>query len=338
MITKDVIVSGINNAVVKRDSLNLDDYIKAAKEKYAPYSDAEKNVINTAYDKSRSNAKAANEKSVWDTNVDYAGQYERNAVQKLINEKQVAEKMSNLGLTDSGLNRSQQTAVQMGYANQKGKLDLAKQNALDNLALNLSSALSEIEINRNSDILISDQKWDEKIYTEAQNNYNNDVATYNAQIASGYEELGKLEESENKYINADKQKIYWFRGVSDETGNYLYYNTETGKTEEIPAYMNPYTSNDNRIAYSAEYNDKNIGFFQLADGTPGYQPRGLVSEGGKFTKATVDDGVVKYDLYNNGKKNTIWKSKSQKFFIWDDLNNRYLDLTDEIKEIYPNIK
>ena len=102
--------------------------------------------------------------------------------------------------------------------------------------------------------------------------------------------------------------------------------------------MNPYTSNDNRIAYSAEYNDKNIGFFQLADGTPGYQPRGLVSEGGKFTKATVDNEVVKYDLYNNGKKNTIWKSKSQKFFIWDDLNNRYLNLTDEIKEIYPNIK
>ena len=137
--------------------------------------------------------------------------------------------------------------------------------------------------------------------------------------------------------NTTPQKIYWFRGVSDKNDNYLYYNTETGKTEEVPPYMNPYTSNDNRIAYSAEYNDKNIGFFQLADGTPGYQPRGLVSEGGKFSKATVGNMVVKYDLYDNGKENTIWKSKTGKFFIWDDINNVYSDYTEEIKAIYPNI-
>lgn len=41
----------------------------------------------------------------------YDDSYRENAIQKLINERQVAESMANMGLTDSGLNRTQQTAV-----------------------------------------------------------------------------------------------------------------------------------------------------------------------------------------------------------------------------------
>ncbi len=351
MSTKQYLIDGINADIAKAGNLKIEDYKKAATEKYAPDKKAEEDFINSTYDKAAVNVQAINDKKVSDTNTEYASKYERNAVQKLINEKQVAEKMANLGLTDSGLNRTQQTAVQLSYGNQKGKIDLAKQSALDNLALDLTSALTEIETNRSGDLLTADQKWKDKADADAQTNYNKDLTAINDRITSAYEQYGKIAEAEidaaadvqKAAIEAAKaeektksQKIYWFRGKSGE--NYLYYNTETGKTEEVPPYLNPYNSQDNRIAYSAEYKDKNIGFFQLADGTPGYQPRGLVSEGGKFTKATVDNTVVKYDLYNNGKQNTIWKSKTNKFFIWDDINNRYLDLTKEIKAIYPNIK
>lgn len=259
------------------------------------------------------------------TIADYASDYERNAVQKLINEKKIAETNANLGLTDSGLNRTQQTAVQLSYANQKGKLDLARQQALDKLSSDLASYVTGINNQREADKLSVNQFYDQQSNTIATELYDTDV------------ELNKAAIEASAKGNATPQKIYWFRGVSDENGKYLYYNTETGKTEEVPPYMNPYNSNDNRITYSAEYNDKNIGFFQLADGTPGYQPRGLVSEGGKFSKATVGNTVVKYDLYDNGKNNTIWKSKTGKFFIWDDINNVYLDYTEEIKAIYPNI-
>ncbi|MBQ8794081.1 MAG: hypothetical protein IJZ63_05000, partial [Clostridia bacterium] len=237
------------------------------------------------------------------TIADYASDYERNAVQKLINEKKIAETNANLGLTDSGLNRTQQTAVQLSYANQKGKLDLARQQALDKLSSDLASYVTGINNQREADKLSVNQFYDQQSNTIATELYDTDV------------ELNKAAIEASAKGNATPQKIYWFRGVSDENGKYLYYNTETGKTEEVPPYMNPYNSNDNRITYSAEYNDKNIGFFQLADGTPGYQPRGLVSEGGKFSKATVGNTVVKYDLYDNGKNNTIWKSKTGKFFI-----------------------
>ena len=44
---------------------------------------------------------------------DYESLYEKNAVQKIINEHMIAQKNAELGLTDSGLNRSQQTESQL---------------------------------------------------------------------------------------------------------------------------------------------------------------------------------------------------------------------------------
>ena len=156
---------------------------------------------------------------------------------------------------------------------------------------------------------------------------------HNAQVeADAAVQKAAIEASAKAEENTKPQKIYWFRGESDENGNYLYYNTETGKTEEVPLYMNPYTSNDNRIVYSAEYKDKNIGFFQLADGKPGYQPRGLVSEGGKFIKTEIDGKPLQFDLYGNGKYNTVWFSPSAHYWIWDDLSNSYKNMDSQVYE------
>ena len=275
-------------------------------------------------------------KSEANTITDYASDYERNAVQKLINEKKIAETNANLGLTDSGLNRTQQTAVQLSYANQKGKLDLARQQALDKLSSDLASYVTSINNQREADKLSVNQFYDQQSNTVATELYNTDVEDARKRWETEYNagvELNKAAIEASAKGNTTPQKIYWFRGVSDENDNYLYYNTETGKTEEVPPYMNPYTSNDNRIAYSAEYNDKNIGFFQLADGTPGYQPRGLVSEGGKFIRTEIDGKPLQFDLYGNGKYNTIWYSpKTAHYWIWDDLSNSYKNMDSQVYE------
>lgn len=47
--------------------------------------------------------------------------YDRNALQEMISRKQVEESMANMGLTDSGLNRTQQTAIAL----QRGNADTA---------------------------------------------------------------------------------------------------------------------------------------------------------------------------------------------------------------------
>lgn len=350
------------------NALSQDDIRNAEREKVKNDMQADIDTFSTGMDSQISNTQNYYGKLEDDTKTAYESQYERNAVQKLVNEKQSAERNANLGLTDSGLNRTQQTAAQLSYANQKGDIDLARQSKLDELSLELASAVTELQNEKASGIREITSNWNSYADTRAENIYNTQYEGLVNQYNDIGDQITKIIESENdaaaevqkKAIEAEaalqkalisasgktgnvqddttQQKIYWFRGVSNENDNYLYYNTETGKTEEIPPYTNPYNSQDNRIAYSAEYNDKNIGFFQLASGKTGYQPRGLVSEGGKFSAATCDGMIVKYDLYGNGKENTIWKSKTNKYFIWDDINNRYLDLTEEIKALFPNIQ
>ena len=70
---------------------------------------------------------------------DYQYAYDKNAIQQAINEREVAGRMEQLGLTDSGLNRTQQAAINV----QRSNADQAvtqQQNAQLNA---LSSALAE---------------------------------------------------------------------------------------------------------------------------------------------------------------------------------------------------
>lgn len=306
----------------------LTDYNKILEEENTRLDETKKkkqSVINKTYDSQREIAKSEYNDAIGEINTAYEDEYERNAVQKLINEKTIAEKNANLGLTDSGLNRSQQTAAQLSYANTKGKIDLSRRKALDDLSKNLATSISNIEQNRITSLANLDSEIETQAQSNAINRYNTNVEANTkmyqanqAQSQSGYNQ------------NTKTQKIYWFRGLSDQSGNYLYYNTETGKNEEVPPFMNPYTSNDNRLAYNAEYKDKNIGFFQLADGTSSYQPRGLVSEGGKFVRVEIDGKPLQFDLYGNGKYNSIWFSPSRHYWIWDDLSNSYKNMDKEV--------
>lgn len=314
----------------------LEEYKEDAAKQTEPLRQRDIASINKSADAAIKQATDVYNKSVDTTKTKYESDYERNAVQKLINEKVIAEKNANLGLTDSGLNRAQQTAVQLSYANQKGDLDIARQNALDELNINLANSITDINTQRETSKLSINQFYDQQndsiatsLYnTDVENEYNQWKATLDANTELEKTRLDALAKTDNTDM---KQKIYWFRGVSD-SGKYLYYNSETGKNEEVPAYMNPYTSNDNRIAYSAEYNNPNIGFFELADGTVGYQPRGLESEGGKFSRLEVGGKPVQFDLYGNGKYNSIWYSPSGHYWIWDDLSNSYKNMDSQVIE------
>lgn len=118
--------------------------------------------------------------------ISYENEYQRNAVQKLINEKAIAEKNANLGLTDSGLNRTQQTAAQLSYANQKGDIDLARQNAIDTLQLNLSSAITDIKKELEANKLAINQNYDQMNMQLATELQNADIAKQQRYSSYGY--------------------------------------------------------------------------------------------------------------------------------------------------------
>lgn len=63
----------------------------------------------------------------------YQSAYDVNAIQQKINEREVAERMANLGLTNSGLNRTQQTAINIQRSNADAALTQQKNAATASL-------------------------------------------------------------------------------------------------------------------------------------------------------------------------------------------------------------
>ena len=90
---------------------------------------------------------------------------QQNAVQKIINEREVAESMANMGLTDSGLNRTQTTAVQLSSANSSAEIARQKQSVIDGLNREMNSRLSTLDVNRIS----ADSEIDSTYQTMAHN-------------------------------------------------------------------------------------------------------------------------------------------------------------------------
>ena len=114
----------------------------------APNLNGELETVDKFYDTSAQNIKNDFGAQIEETERSYEDLFDQNEVQRIVNERQIAENMSSLGLTDSGLNRTQQTANQLSYSNAKSKLSVQKQAAIDNLARVMQSSLSSLEVEK----------------------------------------------------------------------------------------------------------------------------------------------------------------------------------------------
>lgn len=135
----------------------------------------------------------------------YEDSYRENAIQKLINERQVAENMANLGLTNSGLNRTQQTAVQLSYANNKAGIDRQKQSAISDLNLARTQALDTIEQKRLADEASIIQNYENMLNKSAQSIYEEQIKAENEEIAKiqkEQEEIAKQKKSDYKNVRS----------------------------------------------------------------------------------------------------------------------------------------
>ena len=73
--------------------------------------------MQDAIDKSTASAAKPYQTQIEQLPSQYQKLYDTNAVQELVNRRQVQETMANMGLTDSGLNRTQQTAIAIQRGN-----------------------------------------------------------------------------------------------------------------------------------------------------------------------------------------------------------------------------
>ena len=147
----------------KYDAQNMAE-LERQKEALREMSETQKNIVNENADASIKQIQEAGNAEIRTAEHAYDGVINTANVQKLINERQIAERMANLGMTDSGLNRTQQTAVQLSHSNAVGDAQLARQKQIDALALAISQKVGTVNMQRNTDLTNLDLSYQQNIY------------------------------------------------------------------------------------------------------------------------------------------------------------------------------
>mgnify|MGYP004703464055 FL=1 len=280
--------------------------------------DADVAASDKMYDTQRRQTQDTYDRQIKDTNNSYEDMYRENAVQRLINERKIAEDMAGLGLTDSGLNRTQQTAVQLSYANSKNKIDTNRQKAVDTLAASLADAVSRIDANKLAAAEKIRGSYESSWNSAAQSTYAKELEEQTkrveANIKAQKEQIAKQQKA--NYIiqtNGGTLRRSFTGSLKDNNVSVIYDKTNktttyidnnSGKKTTVASSVNPYTGNDN---------SELIEEFGAFDN--GYQPRGVRGHG-KLLRSVGKDAI-------NGNMQNIFEAADASLWIWDGSINEY---------------
>lgn len=297
------------------------------------------------YDTQRQQTQNTYNRQIKDTNNSYEDMYRENAVQRLINEREIAENMADLGLTDSGLNRTQQTAVQLSYANSKNKIDVNRQKAVDTLAASLADAISSINANKLSAAEKIRSSYESGWSSAAQSTYAKELEEQTQRQKDAYDYSLKLYEKQQqayeKQLQAEKENNYIIKtnngllsknysGTLKENGvdsyrvkqgedTYIrYVDNNSGKSANVPLGVNPYTGDNN--ASETDRGDTALAYRKYDAFENGYQPKGVFYDGKDY--GWVSFSGMRDEI--NGNMQNVHRTKDGSLWIWDGRNNRYI--------------
>lgn len=164
-----------------------------------------------------------------DTKSEYDSIFDRNEIQRIVDKRQIAENMANLGLTDSGLNRTQQTAAELSYGNRKNSIELQKQNAVNTLKNQLSEYIADANAKKVENELKVRKEYDTSSVNSANEVYNNELKADTERIKlinqtsskSGSSKSGSSKSTSNKDAAIKSVKEY-FKSLYNKNnkGNY----------------------------------------------------------------------------------------------------------------------
>ena len=208
-------------------------YADAAK-KNKENADAYKQSVGEIFDTQRDQVNKQAEADTQKVGSQYKGLYDEAALQQLVNERNLKQRQASLGLTDSGLTASQQTAIQVSRGNADAKISAQKQAAIDSITLQLEQYLAQIEQNRASSFAEIDYNLNNtntNLYNTLMSQaYSNDaaVAAANAQ-AQATREAARIAAAE-KAANSHKSDVdsyyakakYLLNNSGDEEAVYDY--------------------------------------------------------------------------------------------------------------------
>ena len=302
--------------------------------------DADIAASDKVYDTQKQQTQNTYNRQIDETSKSYEDLYDENAVQRLVNEREIAENMANSGLTDSGLNRTQQTAVQLSYANSKNKIDVTRQKAIDSLTASLADAISKIDIDKLSAAENIRSNYDNSWRSSAQSTYATELEEETKRQKQAYDySLNMYKQQQAAYekqLQAQKEASYIipvsgstlrrdFSGSLKDNGVSVVYDTSntdsakwtttyvdknSGKKTVLPYNVNPYTGTVNPDTVNGVWDN-------------GYQPDNIKNE---KLKAAKDTDGNKATAIVNGRKQTIFKCSSG-YYLWHGAENKYYRLT-----------
>lgn len=303
---------------------SLDDYKKELEKLYAASQAEDIAASDKKYETEKKLTTDQYNRQINETENSYEDLYRENAVQKLINEREVAENMANLGLTDSGLNRTQQTAVQLSYANNKNKIDTTRQKAVDQLTYSLADAISKLDTAKTEAAAGIKSNYASAIASGAQDMYNKALAEETERIKSQNEYDLKMAEQmkADNYILRTSGGLLRrdFQGSLKDNNVDVIYNTDgtttyidnnSGKKTTLSSNINPYTGTINKDTANGVFSN-------------GYQPNNV--NGVKLVSSGAKANI-------NGNEQTVWRANG-KYYLWSGKDNKYIQLNNaELKEI-----
>lgn len=156
---------------------------------------AEKDLINKAANEELDLINQDYETSVAEAKQGYEDAFRRNATQRAINERYLERKAAEMGLTDSGLNRTQQTANQLSYANQNAALDAGLLKDVNTLSAAMKARKMEVERTRSNNLSAVDTNlesgkaklwsdYDSSVRSSAEDLYKADASTQKAKTSA----------------------------------------------------------------------------------------------------------------------------------------------------------
>lgn len=204
--------------------MSLNSYLKIYDDNNLKNLNAQKNLIEENANKNIADLNAEGELAKKETEASYEGLINTQNVQRLINEKKVAETMANLGLSDSGLNRTQQTAVQLSHSNAVAQLQLQRQKKVDEIARLVQQQVGAVKTQLSQDLMKTQSAYDQSKTQWA-------GEQYNAQLEAETELKKAQLEAEAKAIAEIKKQ----QTADNSTKNSfaLAWNTDGATTENI---------------------------------------------------------------------------------------------------------
>ncbi len=248
----------------------------------------------------------------------YDDQHRINAVQKLINERQVAESMANNGLTNSGLNRTQQTAVQLSYANQKAQLDRQRQSAIDALNREMMAYITQADTQAAADIASI-----ENTYAQNRQSYVTSMEQADAAKAATIE-AARIKAEQEAAAKLSRIGYGTLASMSYGTNGNVVYTDTSGNSVTMRAGANPYTGEPHKdvLDIDGKY-DASKTF------SNGYQPNNINGEKLKTYDSKTKAVPSTFPAYwrTDGKEQKIFVTPSNnKCWVWVGPNNSYVEI------------